>query len=50
MKEQEVMDYVEKLKKYGSHPGLSSITALCEKLGNPQEELKFIHIAGTNGK
>ena len=50
MKEQEVMDYVEELKKYGSHPGLSSITALCEKLGNPQEELKFIHIAGTNGK
>lgn len=37
-------------EKYGSHPGLSSITALCEKLGNPQEELKFIHIAGTNGK
>lgn len=50
MKEQDVMDYVEELKKYGSHPGLSSITALCEKLGNPQEELKFVHIAGTNGK
>ncbi len=31
-------------------PGLSRISALCEKLGNPQDKLKFIHIAGTNGK
>lgn len=30
--------------------GLDNIRALCEKLGNPQDELKFIHIAGTNGK
>lgn len=47
---QEVMDYVEELKKYGSVPGLDSIRNLCDKLGNPQEELSFIHIAGTNGK
>lgn len=31
-------------------PGLERIGALCEKLGNPQNELRFIHIAGTNGK
>ncbi len=30
--------------------GLNSITALTEILGNPQNDLKFIHIAGTNGK
>ena len=29
---------------------LSRFTALCNFLGNPQKELKFIHIAGTNGK
>lgn len=50
MNEQEVMEYVEELKTYGVVPGLSNIERLCEKLGNPQEELKFIHIAGTNGK
>ncbi len=31
-------------------PGLERIGALCEKLGNPQRKLKFIHVAGTNGK
>ena len=30
--------------------GLESITALTEILGNPQNDLKFIHVAGTNGK
>ena len=29
---------------------LSRIAGLMEKLGNPQDQLKFIHIAGTNGK
>ena len=29
---------------------LSRIAGLMEKLGNPQDRLKFIHIAGTNGK
>ena len=31
-------------------PGLERISALCELLGNPQDELKIIHVAGTNGK
>lgn len=31
-------------------PGLERIGALCELLENPQDELKFIHVAGTNGK
>ena len=31
-------------------PGLERIGALCKELGNPQRELKFIHVAGTNGK
>lgn len=31
-------------------PGLDTIRALCASLGNPQEQLRCIHIAGTNGK
>ena len=31
-------------------PDLLNTIALCERLGNPQKELKTIHIAGTNGK
>ena len=31
-------------------PGLDRIAALCELLGNPEDELKIIHVAGTNGK
>ncbi len=34
----------------GIVPGLDSIRELCARLGNPQKELKFVHIAGTNGK
>jgi len=34
----------------GIEPGLDVITALLEKLGNPQRDLKVIHVAGTNGK
>ena len=30
--------------------GLDNITKLCEKMGNPQNEYKIIHVAGTNGK
>ena len=50
MTDQEVIDYIEELKKYGSVPGLINMQNLCEKLGNPQNELSFVHIAGTNGK
>ena len=50
MTDQEVLDYIEELKKYGSVPGLKNIENLCEKLENPQDTLSFVHIAGTNGK
>jgi dihydrofolate synthase/folylpolyglutamate synthase len=36
--------------KYGWIFGLERITSLLEQLGNPQSELKVIHVAGTNGK
>ena len=50
MKYQEALDYIESIKKYGIVPGLDTIRELCRRLGNPQDELQFVHIAGTNGK
>lgn len=46
----QAMDYIEELGKLGSVMGLASMENLCEKLGDPQQDLSFIHIAGTNGK
>ena len=31
-------------------PDLSNIHGICKIIGNPQNKLKFIHVAGTNGK
>lgn len=44
------IEYLNEIKKYGSVPGLDSIKRLLNKLGNPQDQLRIIHIAGTNGK
>lgn len=50
------MDYESALKviatvgKRGSVFGLETIRALLDRLGNPQDRLKVIHVAGTNGK
>ncbi len=46
----EAQEYLETLQGYGIVPGLDSIRRLCSQLGNPQEALCFVHIAGTNGK
>jgi dihydrofolate synthase / folylpolyglutamate synthase len=46
----EAINYIHSLERFGMKPGLERISALCEKLGNPQNNLKFIHVAGTNGK
>lgn len=50
MSEKEFWDYVTYLNTLGSKPGLDCIQELCKRLGNPQDRLKFIHVAGTNGK
>ena len=46
----EALKYIHSLSVFGSVLGLERIEKLTEKLGNPQNDLKFIHIAGTNGK
>ena len=47
---QEAKDYLEQTSKTGMIFGLETIRNLLEELGNPQEDLKFVHLAGTNGK
>ena len=37
-------------RTFGIKPGLTVISKLMEELGNPQERLHTIHVAGTNGK
>lgn len=46
----EVLDYIENTQKFGSILGLERISKLLEMMGNPQKKMKFIHVAGTNGK
>lgn len=50
MNYREAMEYIEELRPLGSVMGLESMRVLCERLGDPQEQLQFVHIAGTNGK
>lgn len=46
----EAIEYITGTEWFGSKPGLERISVLLDKLGNPQDSLKFCHIAGTNGK
>lgn len=46
----EAMNYIESVSKRGSVLGLDTTRELLRRVGNPQDELSFIHIAGTNGK
>ena len=46
----EALAYINGVAFFGSKPGLTRIRELLEKLDNPQTGLKFVHIAGTNGK
>ena len=46
----EAEKYVHSLLKFGIKPGLERINELLSLCGNPQGDLRFVHIAGTNGK
>jgi dihydrofolate synthase/folylpolyglutamate synthase len=47
---EEAREFIEQSNQYGSKLGLASVTELLRRLGNPQDEVKVIHVAGTNGK
>lgn len=46
----DAMTWITGLTSFGIRPGLDRINRLMERFGHPQRKLKFIHVAGTNGK
>lgn len=50
MNYKESRQYLEQVSKLGSILGLDTIKQLLKELHNPEKDLRFIHIAGTNGK
>ncbi len=46
----EALNYIHSVNWTFCKPGLERIGILCERLGEPQNALRFIHVAGTNGK
>ncbi len=50
MNYEDSVKYIHSLLKFGMNLGLQRISALLNELGNPQEKLEFVHVAGTNGK
>lgn len=47
---EEVLDTIEHQRRFGRHPGVEVSGQMLHLLGDPQEGMPFIHIAGTNGK
>ncbi len=50
MNYEEALEYIHGVSWTFCKPGLERTEELCRRLGNPQDKLKFIHVAGTNGK
>ena len=50
MSYEDALDYIHHVAWRGSRLGLERTRELLERIGNPQKQLKFIHVAGTNGK
>ncbi|HHX12329.1 MAG TPA: bifunctional folylpolyglutamate synthase/dihydrofolate synthase [Clostridiales bacterium] len=47
---EDARNFIKASNKYGIVPGLETMEELLGRLGNPQEKLKMIHVAGSNGK
>ena len=50
MNYQECVEWLESVSLYGKKDGLRNMYQLMEELGNPEEGLPVVHVAGTNGK
>ena len=50
MTDLEAVELIHQRAWVGQKPGLERIRRLLGRLGDPQKELKFVHIAGSNGK
>src|SRR5213080_4137589 len=44
------IQYLYGFRRFGTKLGLENSFALAKLFGNPQDKLRFIHVAGTNGK
>ncbi len=47
---EEALGYIHSVSWTFCKPGLDRIDELCKRLGNPEKSLRFVHVAGTNGK
>lgn len=47
---EEVLNIIENSRRFENRPGVEIAGIMLDKLGNPQEGMRFIHVAGTNGK
>ena len=50
MQYEEALQFFHSFDRFGVQPGLDRVCALSALLGDPQDDLSFIHVAGTNGK
>ena len=50
MNYEEAMQYIHAVQWAGHKPGLTRTRTLLAALGDPHKRLKFVHVAGTNGK
>ncbi len=50
MNYQEAVEKIDSLLVFGSKPGLERVGELIKRIGSPDKKLKFVHVAGTNGK
>ena len=46
----EAIQYIHSVNWQFCKPGLERVSELCKRMGDPQNSLKFVHVAGTNGK
>lgn len=47
---EQAMEFISGVSWLGSRPGLERVRQLLSLLGDPQDTLRFVHVAGTNGK
>lgn len=48
--EVDIEEYLDKFDKFTKDPTLRGMEFIMSKFGNPEKEMKYVHVAGTNGK
>ena len=47
---EQAIEWFHSRKRFSHRPGLEEMRRLMRRLGDPQDRLRFVHVAGTNGK